>query len=303
MEMREFGKTGLKVTPLGLGTAELGRCNVVDDAGCARVLNAALDAGYNVIDTAACYGSETRIGKAIGGRRDEYVLVTKCGHKADGRDAEPWSAAIVAQSIDRSLRDLQTDHVDLLLLHSCSADHLDDDNLLAALADCKKSGKARLIGYSGDSNEADKAVGMGLFDAIETSVNICDQQGVDRYVPAASGKGMGVIAKRPVANAAWRDESEFYGPYLDYARPYIERLQTMSFTPTDVGFDGSWIELALRYTVHQPGVSTAITGSIKPDHLAENVRIVEQGPLPAEVLNRLRDLWKQHDDGSWHGQI
>ncbi len=221
----------------------------------------------------------------------------------DGASGEAWSAELVAQSVDRSLRDLQTDHVDVVLLHSCSIDKLADHDLLDALAACKQAGKTRFIGYSGDADEAEQAVAMKLFDVLETSLSICDQQAIDRYLPQARQNGLGVIVKRPIANAPWRDESAFYGDYINYARPYIERFRQMDFTPADVGFDGSWVELALRFTLGQPGVSTAITGSINPEHLRENVRIAADGPLGDEVADRLREIWNRHDDGSWEGQI
>ncbi len=301
MEKREFGRTGLRVTPVGVGTAELGDDDV-DQATCDRVLNAALDAGINVIDTAACYGSEGKIGLAVGGRRDEYVLITKCGHSVEGLDAPKWSGAIVRQSIDRSLRQLRTDRLDVLLLHSCTADRLKDDGLIEALAGCKQAGKTRFVGYSGDAEAAGLAVTMDVFDCLETSVSLCDQQALDRHLPEARRRDMGVIVKRPLANAAWRDASAFAGFYADYARPYIERLKAMGLTPRSVGFDGGWAELALRFAIFQPGAHTAITGSTSPDHLRHNVRIVEQGPLPEPVVAAVRDAWARHDDGSWTGQ-
>jgi hypothetical protein len=302
MEKRAFGKTGLDVTPLGYGGAEIGIEDVsADDAQ--RVLETVLDEGINLIDTAACYGdSEEKIGQAISGRRDEYVLVTKCGHSRDGIESDPWTAEVVFESIERSLKRLKTDHVDLVLLHSCDAEKLDDDSLLSALERIKQQGKTRSIGYSGDNEAAEKAVGMELFDALETSVNITDQQSVDRVLPKARERDLGVLAKRPMANGCWRDLQSLGDFYSEYAKPYAERLKAMEITPESVGFDGGWAELALRFSAHMLGVTVAIVGSTKLKHIRENVRIVEQGPLPEDVVTALRQRWTKNDDGSWTGQ-
>ena len=134
METTDFGKTGLKITRLGLGLAEISRqerSKVVAEAD--RVLNAALDGGINFLDTAACYGrTEEIIGATVAHRRKEYILATKCGHTTDDGDRgtpwtehESWTGPAVSESIDRSLRRLQTDHLDIVQLHSCDVDILE----------------------------------------------------------------------------------------------------------------------------------------------------------------------------------
>jgi len=303
MEKRPFGTTGLHVAPLGLGTAELGFLET-DQSCCDRLLGFCLDLGMNVVDTAACYAdSELKVGKAISSRRDAYVLVSKCGHQVDGLDAPAWSPQIVTASVERSLQRLRTDRLDVLLLHSCTPQQLNDDQMIHALAKAKQEGKTRLIGYSGDAEAAAKAVVMSVFDAIETSVNFVDQQPIDTYLPMAQERGLGVLVKRPIANGCWRETSELGEFYAGYAEPYAKRLATMGLTPESIGFDGGWAELALRFSVHQPGVSCAVTGSRSIDHLRENATMLEKGPLADSVVCRLRDLWRQHDDGTWVGQV
>jgi aryl-alcohol dehydrogenase-like predicted oxidoreductase len=302
MDKRPLGNTSLEVTPLGLGTAEIGFTEIAQ-ADADRLLAGVLDAGINVIDTAACYDdSEVKIGRAIADRRDEYVLITKCGHAVDNLDKSAWSPALVTASIERSLRRLKTDHLDMVLLHSCDLQALENQAMLEALLRARHDGKTRAIGYSGDGSEARAAVGMEVFQALETSVSIADQQAITRYLPQAHSHGLGVIAKRPIANGAWRkldDLGEFYG---DYAAPYAKRIEAMQLTPQAVGFDGSWIELALRFTLFEPHVTTAIVGSTNLDHIRENIEIAQQGALPRSVLQAVRDLWTKHDDGSWTGQ-
>ncbi len=301
MDLRDFGNTDLKVTPLGLGGAEIGFSDTSQQEA-ERILNGLLDEGINVIDTAACYGnSEQLIGNAVSNRRDDYVLITKCGHSPDHLSGDDWSAALIAESIEASLERLKTDHVDVLLLHTCSAEKLDDQEMLSAFQKVKDQGKTRLIGYSGDGVEAEKAVEMDLFDALETSLNIADQQILKRYLPQARSNGLGVIVKRPIANAVWRG-LEDPSVISDYTDTYFQRIRLMKLTPQSVGFDGSWLEMALRFTCFTQGVSTAIVGSTNLDHIRQNIRILQQGPLPDDVVDKLRETFRLRDQGDWVGQ-
>src|ERR1700709_1238139 len=119
MEKRQLGKTALHVSVLRFGGAEIGFEGAAAET-VQTLLNSALDAGLNVIDTAECYeGSEELIGKAVNHRRDSFYLFTKVGHPR-GVGSEDWSTASILESIERSLRRLQTDRLDLIQLHSCS---------------------------------------------------------------------------------------------------------------------------------------------------------------------------------------
>ena len=109
----------MQVSVLGFGGAEIGY-EEADEATVARLLGSALDAGLNVIDTAECYReSEALIGKTVGHRRNEFYLFTKCGHPHGSEGSPNWTPASLLESIERSLRRLRTDRVDLVQLHSC----------------------------------------------------------------------------------------------------------------------------------------------------------------------------------------
>src|ERR687889_377037 len=128
MEKRTLGKTGMEVSILGFGGAEIGDATreTVE-----RLLGSALDAGLNAIDTGECYGnSEALIGQAVGHRRGEFFLFTKCGH-ASGIDLPDWDPRLLEQSIDRSLERLRTDCLDLVQLHSCGEDKLRQGDVIA----------------------------------------------------------------------------------------------------------------------------------------------------------------------------
>jgi aryl-alcohol dehydrogenase-like predicted oxidoreductase len=305
-ENRIFGSTGLQVSPLGFGGAPIGYL-ATEQQQVARILNLLLDAGVNVIDTAECYpGSEALIGQAVGHRRKEFVLVTKCGHQAEGLSGTEWSPELIAQTVDRSLTRLRTDHLDVVLLHSCDMPVLQRGEALGALAKARAAGKIRFLGYSGDNAKAAFAAGLPEVDVIETSVNICDQANLDSVLPKAKERNLAVLAKRPIANAAWKSSQR--GIYTEYAQPYAERLRAMGLTPHDLGFDGdansSWPEIALRFTLAQPGVHVAITGTTDPDNARKNLEIAQRGPLPAAAVNRIREAFlaaSKGASGQWRG--
>ena len=124
MEKRKFGNTGLEVTPLGFGGAPIGMLET-DEERSAGVLNLLLDSGINLIDTAASYhGSEEMIGKTISHRREEFILVSKCGGEIKECDDPAWSPALITKTIERSLQRLKTDRLDVMLLHTCDLDTL-----------------------------------------------------------------------------------------------------------------------------------------------------------------------------------
>ena len=301
LKRRQFGKTDMKVAILGFGGAEIGyertEQKVVD-----TLLNSAIDAGLNVVDTAECYvDSEVAIGKAIGGRRKDFHLFTKCGHAPGGED---WSKDGILKSLDRSLQRLKTDHVDLFQLHSCSLDTLKKGECIEAMEEAKKSGKARYIGYSGDGKAARFAVESGRFDSLQTSCNVADQECIELTLSLAKEKGMGVIAKRPIANVAWRHDEQ---PKNGYHVEYWRRLQELAY-PWAVGDarkkegpDGT-VGTAMRFTAMQQGVCVLIVGTTKPERWKENATLLEAGPLTKELHDAIRARWKQASKPEWVGQ-
>lgn len=307
MEKVTFGKTGLQVSRLGFGAGPIGYLRIEQER-VARILNLLLDAGVNLIDTAASYpGSEEAIGNTVGHRRAEFVLISKCGQSFPDLPGAAWSAQLIAATIDRSLRRLKTDRLDVVLLHSCDLATLKRGEAVSALAKAREAGKIRFAGYSGDNEAAAYAAGLSDIAVVETSINFVDQMNVEIVLPVARKNDMGVIAKRPVANAAWKDPAQQAGIYRDYASEYHRRLAQMKVTPADLGFSGpadqAWPELALRFVLSQSGVHTAIIGTTNPDHALANVRAAEKGLLPPEAVRKTRDTFERADpNGQWRGQ-
>jgi aryl-alcohol dehydrogenase-like predicted oxidoreductase len=294
-----MGSTDMDVSPLGFGGAEIG-FQAAPQSQVDTLLNTALDSGLNVIDTAACYaGSEEMIGHTISHRRSEYFLFTKCGH-ASGLEGGDWEPDLIRRSIERSLRRLKTDRVDLLMLHSCGTDVLEKGEAAAALQIARDRGQTRYIGYSGDGEAALQAVSSGLFDVLETSINIADQQVLDDVLPLALEKGMGVIAKRPIANAAWQAVSERDAD--EYHRPYFRRLKDLDY-PFLTGDVETGVDLALRFTLSCPGVHTAIVGTAKPGRWQQNATMAAHGNLSPEVFESIRERWRAIAADDWIGQV
>jgi aryl-alcohol dehydrogenase-like predicted oxidoreductase len=304
MQKRPFGRTGLSVSSLGFGGGPIGNLKT-DQEKVANILNFLLDNGVNVIDTAASYqGSEVLIGDTIGHRRKDYVLISKCGRKVEGDDpltGEDWSADLIARSVDRSLRRLKTDHLDVLLLHSCDLATLQKGEALGALVKAKQQGKIRHAGYSGDNDTVAYSCSLPDVAVIETSLNIADQMNIDKALPAAAKHNVGVIVKRPIANSAWRNDLP--EAYKGYAAPYTERIEKMQLQPTDAGLpQDAWAEMALRFTLSFPQAHTAIIGTTNPHNAKANIEAANKGPLPPDAIKKIRAAFQHADPThSWEG--
>jgi aryl-alcohol dehydrogenase-like predicted oxidoreductase len=299
MEYRKLGKTGMNVSVLGFGGWEIGYQHI-SLRTVKKLVNEAVDAGINVIDTADCYAtSEELIGEAVGKRRNDFYLLTKCGHES-GWSYSDWRPESLLRSIQRSLKRLKTDHLDLVQLHSCSEAELRKGAVIDTLKRAREHGYTRFIGYSGDSQTALYAVECGEFDTLQTSINIADQEALDLFLPLAGKSDIGVIAKRPVANVAWQNGDR--PPTDTYGRPYWERLQKLQYELLR-GRLKQTVAHALRFTVSVPGVHTAIVGTTKPGRFTENGAAVSAGPLPKEIFEDIRARWHEVAQPTWVGQI
>jgi aryl-alcohol dehydrogenase-like predicted oxidoreductase len=290
---RPLGRTGYSVSPLGFGAAPVGFLKT-EQKQIATILNHLLDAGMNLIDTAAAYeGSEEAIGKAVSHRRDDFVLVSKCGQKFAGLPGEAWSAAMISATIDRSLQRLGTDHIDIMLLHSCDLGVLEKGEALGALVQARAAGKIRFAGYSGDNQVVAYAAALPEIAVIETSISLVDQANIEGVLPRARERELGVIAKRPIANGAWRPLEAQHSFYREYAAPYHQRFAEMGLRLEDFAADAvtDWAELALRFTLSIPGVHAAIVGTTRVENALRNVELAAKPPLSHASVQKLRDAF------------
>ena len=298
MEYRQLGSTGLEVSALGFGGAEIGREQASQET-VDTLLRSAIDSGLNVVDTAAAYfESEKLIGKALAGIRRQVVLMSKCG-ALDGFTREDWSKKGILETITNSLTLLNTDHLDVIQLHSCDAEILGRGEAIEALIVAKERGYTRFAGYSGDSKDAAYALGLDFFDTLQTSVSIADQEARELTIPAAVEKVIGVIAKRPVANVVWAYETR---PDYSYHQEYWDRVEELRYPFLTAPLSES-VALALRFTLSVEGVSTAIVGTTKPGRWPENARRVKEGPLPEAEFEAIRERWREVASEDWVGQV
>ncbi|MFZ5524310.1 MAG: aldo/keto reductase [Pseudomonadota bacterium] len=291
IRQRPYGKTGLMISVLGLGAMQIGDPDL-EEAQVSSLLNAALDAGITLIDTARSYGcSEERIGRHLAARRDKFVLSTKLGYGIDGYD--DWTGPCIAAGIEHALRMLRTDRIDIAHLHSCPRATLERGDVIAALEQARHDGKVRAIAYSGDGDDLAYAVASDRFDGFMASMNICDQRVIDDVLPDITTQGF--IAKRPAANHPWRFNER---PAGDYCEQYWLRWRAMELS----SHGRDWGEIAIRFAISPPQVSSAIIGTGSMAHLQQNIAWTEAGALSAVWFEELHAAFRLHDHG-WVGQI
>jgi aryl-alcohol dehydrogenase-like predicted oxidoreductase len=289
---RAYGKTGLNISLLGLGAGQIGD-GKLDEAHVGKLLNEVLDLGVTLIDTARGYGlSEERIGKHIAHRRNEYVLSTKVGYGIDG--VPDWTYDCILAGVDRALKLMRTDRIDIAHLHSCPQDTLERGEVIDALDKCVKDGKVHVAAYSGDNEPLEWALTSGRFQGLMCSVNMFDQRAIGRVVTPASKRGVGLIAKRPIGNAPWLHTNQ---PSGQYCEQYWLRMKAMG-----LDFGADWADIALRFTAYTEGVTSCIVGGKNIEHIRSNIATIARGPLATDVVSKIRGTFAECDD-NWDGQV
>ena len=289
---RQLGRTGLKVTTLGYGAMELrgaprGRDVSDEDAG--RILNAALDAGINFVDTSIDYGvAEERIGNYISNRRSEYYLATKCGCLSGELERNPpparpnmrfphvFTPENILNGIEQSLRRMKTDYVDILQFHaSPSKQQLEEHGALDCVLDLKKQGKVRFVGMSGTIPNLKEHIEMGVFDEFQIPYSALERDH-EELIAAASMAGAGIVIRGGVAKGApGKEEGSAW-----------DKWQQADLD--DLLGDMTSMEFMLRFTISHPHMDTTIVGTINPDHLQDNVNALLKGPLPADIYEEAK---------------
>ena len=284
MKKRVLGRTGLKVTELAYGAMELKK---VEESEAEKLLNTVLDSGINLIDTSPDYGtSEDLIGKFISGRRDEYVLASKCGCNVpnDGsEDRHIWTRDQVFHNVDHSLERMKTDHLDLLQIHSATAEEVKDGELVDAMKEVQQKGKVRFIGYTstgrGDFGFPDvqEMIDWDAFDFYQLPYNIVARPH-ETTISKAAGKSAGVILRGTAKPGYARVYGEENWEAI-WDRAGLDELM-------DEGEDR--YRFMMRYAISHPDYSTVIIGTRSLDHLADNIKTFEEGPLSADVVSEAK---------------
>jgi len=273
---RTLGKTGVEVSVLALGTAPCGQSRSVDTPTVTAIVRAAIDAGINFVDTARIYGNaEEGIGKALAGRRDAVFLTTKV-----------WAddAAGARKSLDTSLRTLQTDHVDLVYLHSMGNRHAGRawkaDGALTYLLKQKETGKTRFVGISGHSRVETfvPVIETGRIDVVMCAMNF-----VDRYTYGFEEKVLPVARKQNMGIACMKVFGGIRGGFGAYGGP----------NPGSQ-LESRYRNQAVRYALGLPGVATLVIGPHTVDQLHHNIRMAKDDrPLTSAEQVELEQLGHQ----------
>jgi aryl-alcohol dehydrogenase-like predicted oxidoreductase len=290
---RPLGSTGFRVSVLGYGGAPIGFQPAGDRSADMSLLQRAVDLGINFFDTAPDYrASEELLGEALHGRRADVILATKCGRVQswNGRAwdlYEDWSETGVRQTIDRSLRCLRTDYLDLVQLHSPPLWVLEDGAALRGLLKAQAAGKVRQLGLSSEGATAWRGLELGVFATLQVSYSILQQEAGGDLLPAAAAQGMGLIIKQPLANAVLLMRSRPDHPDWSWKWDVCQR---MDWGELDVA--GDRLALALRWLLADPLVSTAIVGTSQRAHLEANAAAVAAGPLDAASVQRIQHAYR-----------
>ena len=295
MHYTTFGRTGLTVSTMGLGGASIGGSYgpVEDEPEALRTVQAAVDLGINFIDTAPLYGmgqSEERIGRALkeSHARDKVILATKVGYLPLGLG---YDRAITVAAVEASLARLQTDCIDLIQIHEVDRVPLAQavEETLEGFRLLQAAGKVRFFGITGDKvAKMALAADTGLFDTVQTfrHYTLTDRSAAVELLPSAARHTMGVINGSPLGMGllTGRDPHEHNRPAPPEVLARIERMRALA---SRLGV--SLPELAIRFSLSQPGISVTIPGTKSVARLEENAAAWRAGPLPAEVLAEIAD--------------
>jgi aryl-alcohol dehydrogenase-like predicted oxidoreductase len=328
MEQRRLGRTGPEVSVIGLGCWQLGAdWGKVDEREALAVLHAAVDGGVTFLDTADVYGdgrSETLIGAFLAERgKDGLTVATKMGRRADPHVAQAYSLAAFRGWVDRSRRNLGVDTLDLVQLHCPPAAVFADDQVFEALDILVEEGRIAAYGVSVETVEqALVAISRPGVASVQIILNIFRRKPLERVLPAAVAADVAIIARVPLASGLLSgkyDESTQFA--ADDHRSYNRAGQafdvgeTFSGVPFEVGVAAarevatltpqgeSTSQLALRWVIDQPGVTTVIPGARNGQQARSNSAAASTSPLSPAGAGALAEVYdrriREHVHSRW----
>lgn len=306
MDYTTLGRTGLNVSVAGLGcggSSKLGLGSGHDEAHAADIVRRALDLGVNFIDTAQYYGTEPAVGMALQGRaRDSVVISTK--HKVSLLTGQVFTAQEILAGLDRSLRALGTDHVDVFCLHTVMPNEYDRvmADIVPALLREKEKGKFRFLGiteFAGRDPRHDtmvRALTDDCWDVMMIAFHMLNQNARQRVFPATQVKNIGTLimfAVRAIFSVPGRLREDILELAAAGKVPkwLAEKKQPLDFLLHGQGGAQNIIEAAYRYARHEPGAHVVLFGTGNPQHIEPNIKAILQPPLPAADLERIAALF------------
>ena len=302
MQYRNLGKSGLKVSAIGLGTNQFG--GKVDLAATKNIVAAALDAGINFIDTADVYQagrSEEHIGAALQGKRQQAVIATKVFHKmGEGPNDHSASRQHIFDGVENSLRRLQTEYIDLLQIHRWDANTLLEETL-RALDDLIRAGKVRYIGASNfdgwqltHANGLAELKGWSKFVSVQPHYHMLAREIEKELIPACQYFGIGILPYFPLAGGFLTGKYQegqlapegSRGESSDYVKRYMtpeNYAKLGKLAAFAAAREHTLNELAHAWLMAQPMVSSVISGATKVEHVQANAVASDWDLSPEEV--------------------
>jgi len=292
MDYRRLGKTDMNVSVIGFGASPLGDVfDVTDEKEGFRAVHSAIDHGINLFDVAPFYGdtlAERRLGNALLTKRNDIFLATKCCRYGNG--VFDFSYQRVLTSIDESLKRLQTDYVDLLQVHDIEFGDREQvlNEAIPAALKAKEQGKARYVGFSGlpvrylaqiaRQVEVDTVLSWGHYTLLDDEIN-------DELVPLSSQKGFGLMNAAPLMQRilsdapvpVWQSSPH---PVKDLQPVLVQLCREHGVALSDV---------ALRFALDHPAISTTIIGMSEQRHVEQNVRVLNLN-IPDGLLDKIAEL-------------
>jgi len=318
MQYRTLGRTGWQISDIGFGAWAIGGSwGTVDDHESMATLHRALDLGVNFFDTADVYGdgrSERLLARLKKERRDPFFVVTKAGRRLNPHVADGYNKANLTAFIERSLQNLETETIDLVQLHCPPTDVYYRPEVFGALDDMVKAGKLRHYGVSVERvEEALKAIEYPGVQSVQIIFNIVRQRPADLFFARAQERGVGILARLPLssglltgkitrastfatddhrnfnrAGAAFDKGETFSGLDFDVQLALVEQITPL--VPQGM----TLAQMALRWILDHPAVTTAIPGGRRPTQIEENARTSDLPPLSPALHAQLDALYQQH---------
>lgn len=326
MQYRTLGRTGWQVSAISFGAWAIGGAwGQVDDAAAMAALHRAVDLGVNFIDTADVYGdghSERLVARLRRERGETLRVATKAGRRLSPHTADGYNRANLTAFVERSLRNLDTEAIDLLQLHCPPTEVYHRPEVFGVLDDLVAAGK--LLHYGVSVEKVDEALQALEFPGVQTVqiiFNVFRQRPAEQLLARAQARGVGLLARVPLASGllsgrmtaqtefAPDDHRHFnrHGEAFDVGETfsgvdYDTGLQAVDALRALVPEGQTLAQLALRWILMHPAISCAIPGGRRPEQIAENVAAADLAPLSAATMAAIAALYEARFRSAVHGR-
>jgi aryl-alcohol dehydrogenase-like predicted oxidoreductase len=319
MEYRALGRTGWKISVIGFGSWGIGgdAWGSTDDEASLAALNKAIDLGVNFIDTADVYGnghSEQLIAQVRKSRSEQLIVATKAGRRLDPHVASGYNRENLTNFVERSLRNLETEALDLLQLHCPPSEVYDMPEVFSILDDLVRQGKIRFYGVSVERvDEALKAITYPSVQSVQIIFNMFRLKPSEQFFAAAREHQVGILARVPLASGMLtgklRPETQFaQNDHRNYNRhgEAFDQGETFSGVDYETGLQAveelrklvpqgaTMAQFALRWILMFPEVTTAIAGTKNQQQVADNVGAASLPPLSNETMQRVQEIYDRY---------